>query len=525
MSVKKIAGIETELRLDCGELRESFEDEAFPWKVVENSLICQGGTSNSLLVLPPSLMRKFNDVLKELKTLHPSSQKATEEHLALRKNLEICEKKPSEEWQNFSQRFGFSGGYTFSGFRIYVDGSHPEVSTPECSNPRDLVCWQKAGEKIIEAGRKKTEEETGQRIVLSNDNSDGFGASWGSHENYLVSNELFETLLECRDRYGSFEKTFNFFQDVWISFLVTRFIFCGSGKMGSETNQDLGRQFLISQRAEFISCALSHRTTTGRPFINLRDISYVSKNFGNRLHVIVGDSNMCETAIYLKTGTAMIILMMLEDNFISENSVPVLKEPLDALQILISDLKCQKLLDVFVGGRAQKMTAVDIQKLFCDLAIKWFEERHKNEKNYTAWIPEVLAKLDRVLTRLKENPLDLFGTIDWVTKYNLCNSELERHNTDWRDINSFFRRLVGVCGAYHRLDEFGLYNKIKEAGEVERVIKDDEIERACIEPPKDTRANKRSNLLKHFGENVIFANWDSIYLKCNPRKIILNSPY
>src|ERR671913_255730 len=35
-----------------------------------------------------------------------------------------------------------------NGARLYVDHAHPEYSTPECTNPRDVVLWDKAGEVV-----------------------------------------------------------------------------------------------------------------------------------------------------------------------------------------------------------------------------------------------------------------------------------------------------------------------------------------------------------------------------------------
>ena len=36
-----------------------------------------------------------------------------------------------------------------NGARLYVDHAHPEYSSPECTNPRDLVAWDKAGELVM----------------------------------------------------------------------------------------------------------------------------------------------------------------------------------------------------------------------------------------------------------------------------------------------------------------------------------------------------------------------------------------
>src|SRR6185369_59413 len=42
-----------------------------------------------------------------------------------------------------------------NGARLYVDHAHPEYSTPEVTNPRDIVLWDKAGERVMaEAARR-----------------------------------------------------------------------------------------------------------------------------------------------------------------------------------------------------------------------------------------------------------------------------------------------------------------------------------------------------------------------------------
>src|SRR5918911_1249510 len=53
-----------------------------------------------------------------------------------------------------------------NGSRYYVDHAHPEYSSPECSNPRDGVIWDKAGERILEQSIDAVREITpaGQRL-------------------------------------------------------------------------------------------------------------------------------------------------------------------------------------------------------------------------------------------------------------------------------------------------------------------------------------------------------------------------
>ena len=75
-----------------------------------------------------------------------------------------------------------------NGARYYVDHAHPEYSTPECSDPMQVVLFDKAGERILarsmDAARQLLPQ--GQEIVVYKNNSDGKGNSYGCHENFLV---------------------------------------------------------------------------------------------------------------------------------------------------------------------------------------------------------------------------------------------------------------------------------------------------------------------------------------------------
>src|SRR5689334_10089901 len=74
-----------------------------------------------------------------------------------------------------------------NGARLYVDHAHPEYSTPEVTNPRDVVLWDKAGEQVMaEAARRAARIPGTQPIQLYKNNTDGKGASYGAHENYLM---------------------------------------------------------------------------------------------------------------------------------------------------------------------------------------------------------------------------------------------------------------------------------------------------------------------------------------------------
>ena len=191
-----------------------------------------------------------------------------------------------------------------NGARYYVDHAHPEYSTPECSDPLQAVLFDKAGERILarsmDAARRLL--PAGQEIVVYKNNSDGKGNSYGCHENYLVDRNVPFAMLVRN----------------LMPWFVTRQVFTGAGKVGAENGAD-AVDYQISQRADFFEEEVGLETTLKRPIVNTRDEPHADPQKYRRLHVIVGDANLCEVATFLKVGTTAIVLAMIEDGFIDKD--------------------------------------------------------------------------------------------------------------------------------------------------------------------------------------------------------------
>ena len=85
------------------------------------------------------------------------------------------------------------------------------------------------------------------------------------------------------------------------TFLVTRQIFTGAGKVGSESDRP-EVDFQITQRADFFEETVGLETTLKRPIINTRDEPHGDPAKYRRLHVILGDANLSEVQTFLKAG-------------------------------------------------------------------------------------------------------------------------------------------------------------------------------------------------------------------------------
>src|SRR5690349_18013149 len=124
-----------------------------------------------------------------------------------------------------------------NGARFYNDHGHPEYATPECRSLRDLVAHDKAGERIVFEAAQRRARQRGPLVTLYKNNTDFHGASYGTHEGYLMARSvptdaLIQTLLP---------------------FFASRQIFAGAGKCGVETDvpgtgSDI---YQLSQRSDF----------------------------------------------------------------------------------------------------------------------------------------------------------------------------------------------------------------------------------------------------------------------------------
>jgi len=386
-------------------------------------------------------------------------------------------REPSEE------DLGLANVILPNGARYYVDHAHPEYSTPECSSPRDLVVHDKAGERVLERSLAELHQilPPGERLAIYKNNSDGKGNSYGTHENYLM------------DRKTPFAQIV---RDL-TPFLVSRQVFTGAGKLGAEAPWDERDRvfYQLTQRADFFEAEVGLETTLKRPIVNTRDEPHADPDKYRRLHVIVGDANMCEVATYLKLGTTSLVLKMIEDEFLPDLS---LSSPVAALHEISRDLTCTAEVPLADGRR---LSPIQIQWEYLEHAKKYVEQHDDTPDNQ-----DVLERWERTLAGLEDDPLTLNRELDWVAKHRLLEGYRERDGIGWSDPKL---RLVDL--QYHdvRRDR-GLYYRLEAAGKVERLVDDEEVERAVMSPPDDTRAFFRGRCIAKFRDAISAASWDSL---------------
>jgi proteasome accessory factor A len=366
---------------------------------------------------------------------------------------------------------GFLNVFLENGARFYLDtGCHPEYATPECASPMDVMIYDKAGERILEnllnyAQNKVHEEGFQGELAIFKNNTDFVGNSYGCHENYLA------------DRTADFY----YMAEQLIPFLVTRQIFTGAGKVFRTRR---GTVYHVSQRAQHIRQKISGTTTNERSIINTRDEPHAIKEKYRRLHIIVGDSNMSEFSTYLKVGTTALVLQMIEDDFLPP--IFSLRNPVRAIKDISRDLTCREAVPLNSG---KKYTALELQKEYLDLAHRYYSTRPMSPE-----AADILQKWEYVLTKLEEDPMQLHHEIDWVIKLHLLQAYGERTNLSPEASGD---RMLMLDLQYHDIRrEKGLYFLLERKGRVVRLATDEQIEKAMVDPPQNTRAKMRGELIK-----------------------------
>jgi proteasome accessory factor A len=388
-----------------------------------------------------------------------------------------------------------------NGARLYLDvGSHPEYATPECDDLYDVVAHDKAGERILEGlvhGAEERLEEEGIRgeIFVFKNNTDSAGNSYGCHENYLVS------------RHKDFHRTV----DVLIPFLVTRQIFLGAGKL---TQTPRGTTYSISQRADHIWEGVSSATTRSRPIINTRDEPHADAERYRRLHVIAGDSNMSEYATFVKVGTMIALLQMIEKDVVFRDLT--LENPIRAIREIAHDPTCRRKIRLMNG---RELSALDIQWEYLDRAM-----RFARSPGFPVQVKAAVDRWESLLTGLEKDPMTLDREVDWVAKFRLLERYQNRRNLQLSD-----PRLAMMDLSYHDVNrDRGLFYMMQDKGLMERVVGDENIANAVRRPPQTTRARLRGEFIKAAKAKKRDFTVDWVHLKLNDqaqRTVMCKDPF
>ncbi|MFQ3677492.1 MAG: proteasome accessory factor PafA2 family protein [Fimbriimonadaceae bacterium] len=382
-----------------------------------------------------------------------------------------------------------------NGARFYNDHGHPEYATPECRTLCELVLQDLAGEIAVRRAAAAYSGKTGCEVRIFKNNTDFHGASYGTHESFLVPRSLgFDALYRAV-----------------APMLVARQVLCGAGKVGSEAGDPAAYQ--ISQRADFFAEVHNVDTLYRRPLFNTRDEPHADPAQWMRLHVIAGDANMVPSATARKVGLVKLAIALAEAG---EAPVWELKDPVRALQAVSKDESWEFRVELANGSWT---TVGEILESYFAAAEQVLELPHLafsgngpeigpyrvfacQEDELTAVVGDCRA----LMGMLRDDPIEFSRSVDWAAKRKMLGHFMQAEETNWADPS-----LQSFDLAYHNVDsEEGLYFALADTGEVEERPPADVVEprlRTVFEP---TRAMARGVAVRKFGKHLKTAGWRTL---------------
>jgi len=421
-----------------------------------------------------------------------------------------------------------------------------------------LVAQDKAGERILrkicakaveavktEREAKKIIGEEAKEISLSKNNvqygepvgyKEADIVTFGCHENFSIEKKLGVESLK----------------KVIVPIATARQFFSGSGWVANKSYQSQGIRYLLSQRARFIEEVVSDETHPrgatrglfdfGRAILCTARLNepHADAEKYQRLHLILGDSNMSELCTYLKMGTVGILLEMLEEGYLFEELKGItLKYPVRALHLISRDLTGQKPVIELENGKF--ISAIDLLWVYVSMF-----HHYERIQGLNPELADVKQKLTDILLRFERRKLNpetlmeedsqgLNEEIDWLIKKDALEHTLKTYGCHWnnfyektiqtenRDV-SLYSQLRKKDLRYHDISPNGLYNlrqpelkltELKELGiRTSRTVEEDLITEMEDKPPQDNRAKLRGDFVRLITEkglrNKFEIEWSEI---------------
>jgi proteasome accessory factor A len=220
-----------------------------------------------------------------------------------------------------------------------------------------------------------------------------------------------------------------------------------------------------------------------------------------RLQIALGDSNMCETAEYLRVATTLPVLDCIEAGQMPR--VPKLRRPIRALRTICGDPTLAARVKVAGGSwlETRQVSGLELQRFYLEACRRFLDRRPDAPPEAR----DVLVRWEAVLDALADDPQSLVGVLDWATKQFVLDKSGRR--ASWEA-----RKKIDI--RYHELSPQGYFQRLRTTGLVKDILTRAEIDHARRNPPAGTPAAVRGRYIREFGlegDNVT-ANWRAVFL-------------
>lgn len=404
-------------------------------------------------------------------------------------------------------------GFLRNGMRFYPGGTgesnshgdsaraNPEIVSPECLTPSQLVVHQLATELYFERVLEKfiinhaegplPEIITGAR--LQRRVVDSWRNSKGMHDNFDFSNfPRVDSLQEL-----------DILSGILTAHLLTRPFISGAGYVYPGIGYSFAQKNTTLQEI--------HGRANLSTMANIRD--------GNRLEIRCGDVNISPWATWMRVGASALILAMA--------STPIYKKRFPKIIESVGGVNHKNICDVgteySLFDHMHETNAVDVQERLATLALDELQIYSDLPEEYRVLAREWLSYVDDYRRVLKGEATyhELMDRSDWARKLARIDRGIEKdrsrgNNRDHGDMASAAQDLHYDAVRYDverdgsSTARLGYGYRLRSLDRFE-VATEHEVEKATTQPP-DTRARLRSEMLGHVNSSYLgltMVSWKS----------------
>lgn len=405
--------------------------------------------------------------------------------------------------------------FTEGGYRVYRDaGGQLEFATPETTSPDQLSTFIRGVEEYIKLGVGK------------------YAIAQSSLLDRPVTARLHRRVIDsggvtrgCHDNFGGYYPEISPLQEtVLANYLVSRQFLTGAGYVGT-TNWN------YSQKMNSITGYSAQRI--GSFLYSEKKEEGGDKAF-SRVEIRCNDVNISQWAQSIRLGSTALILAALQTPFVHR----VKEQPfLSGVKTIdrgrpMNELEVDD--DGYISPRKIHYEALDFMRYFIDFVIEDIED----------YVCEVPSELRRIAFEVAEacddyrkildgsEPISLLADrADWAKKFDLVLNHRNRDLAQGKTRTRFDAKERGVDLAYDALlitasrgnvDKIvlGAGYKARDKGYFRSSTKFDDPASVINQPPNNTRATVRSELLRNYiVSSTTAGNWDRVILRTlNPRE-------
>jgi proteasome accessory factor A len=316
------------------------------------------------------------------------------------------------------------------------------------------------------------------------------------------------------------------------AFLISRVVVTGAGHVDRQNRYRLSSKAMAidtvtgfggywNERPIFV---FHHwlQQLCGRSLLSRRSVTELFHR-SQRLQIGLSDSNVSDTAEFLKVGTTSLVLDLIEAG--GGRELPRLLKPIEALHRITSDWD----LIARVKTTQGEMSGLDIQRRYYQ-ACRQFVSAQALPTDHEAH--QVLERWDQALEALAAfrssavDPRPALGHIDWLTKKWMLDhledqqpamlpqpaalsgqSLLAQRTQRWAA-----RKKVDI--RYHELSEDGYFARLRCSAPEVCLVDPAGIEFALRLPPSGSPASRRGQLIREFagGAESLAVDWSHVVI-------------